>query len=189
MEVTSPLNLVSVGVGSTFTFAIPTCDELPDIMMPKMTGYEVCRIIRDLKLMNDLPVIMLTAKTQVSDLVEGFDSGANDYLTKPISKGELLTRVKTHLNLANINLASSRFVPADLLRLLKKDSIVDLNLGDQTQAAMTILFQRDFAVAAMQFDQVVRANPNDTAAILYREKSADLLVHGVPADWEGSVAT
>jgi len=111
-----------------------------DIMMPKMSGYEVCRELRKIFLPSQLPVVMLTAKNRVTDLVEGFTSGANDYLTKPFSKDELLTRIKTHLNLANINKAYGRFVPRDFLQILGKESIIDARLGDQTEVEMTIMF-------------------------------------------------
>jgi len=84
---------------------------LLDVMMPRMTGYEVCHKIRDQFPANELPVVMLTAKNQVNDLVEGFNAGANDYLTKPISKNELLARIKTHLRISTLNIAYSRFVP------------------------------------------------------------------------------
>ena len=73
---------------------------LLDIMMPMMSGYEVCKKLREKYSSNELPVIMLTAKDRVPDLIEGFDAGANDYLAKPISKGELLSRIKTHLESA-----------------------------------------------------------------------------------------
>jgi len=76
---------------------------LLDIMMPKTSGYEVCRKLREKYLVNELPVIFLTAKNQVLDLVESFSAGGNDYLTKPISKHELLSRVETHLQLLDIN--------------------------------------------------------------------------------------
>ena len=68
-------------------------------MMPKISGYEVCKEIRKKYLPSELPVIMITAKDQVSDLVEGLACGANDYLSKPFTKAELLARLKTHLNL------------------------------------------------------------------------------------------
>lgn len=113
---------------------------LLDVMMPRMSGYEVCRKIRERYPANELPILLLTAKTQLSDLVHGFDSGANDYLTKPISKPELLSRIKTHLNLSKYHIATSRFVPHELMRLLKKESIVDVKLGDQVQKTMTVLF-------------------------------------------------
>ncbi|MGK5091692.1 SpoIIE family protein phosphatase [Deltaproteobacteria bacterium TL4] len=72
---------------------------LLDVMMPRMSGYEVCQKIRESYSSIVLPVIMLTAKNQVIDLVEGFQSGANDYLTKPFHKKELLSRVQMHLQL------------------------------------------------------------------------------------------
>ncbi len=113
---------------------------LLDVMMPRMTGYEVCQKIRERFAANELPVVLLTAKNQVSDLLEGFGSGANDYLTKPIYKSELLARIKTHIYLSKINIAYSRFVPREFLRFLEKESIVDVKLGDQVQKEMTVLF-------------------------------------------------
>ncbi len=70
---------------------------LLDVMMPRMSGYEVCRELRRSHSRQELPVIFLTAKHRVSDLETGFASGANDYLTKPIGKRELLARVAAHL--------------------------------------------------------------------------------------------
>ncbi|NEO29054.1 MAG: response regulator [Symploca sp. SIO3C6] len=113
---------------------------LLDIMMPKMTGYELCKKIREQFPANELPVVLLTAKNQVSDLVEGFGVGANDYLSKPVSKHELLARIKTHLRLAKINAAYGRFVPHEFLNFLDRESIVDVQLGDQVLKEMTVLF-------------------------------------------------
>jgi sigma-B regulation protein RsbU (phosphoserine phosphatase) len=75
-------------------------DELPDVvlldvMMPEMTGYEVCQRIREKYPVQTLPVIMLTAKREEKDIVKGFQSGANDYLTKPFYQDELTSRVNT----------------------------------------------------------------------------------------------
>ena len=113
---------------------------LLDVMMPRMTGYEVTQKIRQKFPANELPILMLTAKNQVEDLVEGLNVGANDYLTKPIKKNELLARLKMHLRLSNINTAYSRFVPRQFLQLLGKESIVDVKLGDNVQQEMSILF-------------------------------------------------
>jgi len=74
-----------------------------DVMMPKMSGFEACQLIRQQYPPNQLPVILLTAKNQVADVVAGLESGANDYLTKPVSKSELLARVQTHINLMQIS--------------------------------------------------------------------------------------
>lgn len=119
---------------------------LLDVMMPKMTGLEVCQKLRDVFPATEVPILMLTAKTQIDVLVQGFGSGANDYLTKPISKNELLARIKTHLRLSHINLAYSRFVPREFLQLLNKESIIDVKLSDSVNQSMSILFSdiRDF---------------------------------------------
>ena len=113
---------------------------LLDIMMPRMSGYEVCRKIRDTYLASNLPVIMLTAKNQVSDLVEGLGVGANDYITKPFAKQELMARIKTQLSLAKINASYARFVPEEFLRQLGQEDIIEVKLGDHVQKEMTVFF-------------------------------------------------
>ncbi len=126
--------LKAIANGHTFDLV------LLDIMMPRMSGYEVCQKIRETYLPSELPVIMVTAKNQITDLLEGFSSGANDYLAKPFSKSELLARIKTHLNLHHINTAYGRFVPQEFLRSLGRESIIDVKLGDHVHDEMTILF-------------------------------------------------
>ncbi|NJL91398.1 MAG: response regulator, partial [Coleofasciculaceae cyanobacterium SM2_1_6] len=125
---------------------------LLDVVMPEMSGYELCQQIRQQFPADELPIIMLTGRGQVSDLVEGLNLGANDYLTKPISKNELLARISTQLYLSQLNLAYSRFVPRQFLQLLQKDSILDVQLGDQVQKEMSILFAdiRDFTTLSEQ---------------------------------------
>ena len=75
---------------------------LLDLMMPHMSGFEVCRKIREKFNLYEKPVLMLTARTQAMDIVDGFNSGANDYLTKPFNQSELLSRVKTLFNLKRL---------------------------------------------------------------------------------------
>lgn len=111
-----------------------------DVMMPDMSGYELCRELRKSYSGSQLPIILLTARNQTADVVEGFDCGANDYLTKPFSRTELLARVKTHVDLAKINTAYGRFVPVEFLGLLNKKSIIDIRLGEQVQKKITVLF-------------------------------------------------
>ena len=65
-----------------------------DIMLPKMDGIKVCKKIRETK---DMPVIMLTAKAQIEDKVEGLSAGADDYITKPFSFKELIARIRAVL--------------------------------------------------------------------------------------------
>ena len=72
---------------------------LLDIMMPEISGFEVCEQIRTNEKLNDLPIIFLTAKTDKESIIKGFDLGAQDYITKPFDTAELLARVRTHLEL------------------------------------------------------------------------------------------
>lgn len=68
-----------------------------DVMMPDMSGYEVCRRLRKNADTKNIPVIMFTAKTMIDDKVAGFEAGADDYLTKPTHPAELASRVKAML--------------------------------------------------------------------------------------------
>jgi signal transduction histidine kinase len=74
---------------------------LLDVMMPKMSGFEVARAIRKKYNLFEMPVILVTAKDQDKDLVEGFQSGANDYVIKPVHQDELAERINVHINLQN----------------------------------------------------------------------------------------
>ena len=68
-----------------------------DLMMPRMDGYEVTRKLRANPKTQHIPIIILTAKSQVQDKVAGFEAGANDYVTKPVMPAELIARVRVQL--------------------------------------------------------------------------------------------
>lgn len=70
---------------------------LLDLMLPGMDGYEVCRHMQRDARLNHIPVIMLTAKSAISDRVAGYERGADDYITKPFDADELLLRVRAQL--------------------------------------------------------------------------------------------
>ena len=70
---------------------------LLDIMMPEMDGWEVCRRLREL---SDVPIIFLTARTEIRDVVKGLEMGADDYIVKPYDNDELVARVRAHLRRA-----------------------------------------------------------------------------------------
>lgn len=65
---------------------------LLDLMLPKMDGLEICRQLRNLQI--HVPILMLTAKSQIEDKIKGLNSGADDYLTKPFAFEELLARIR-----------------------------------------------------------------------------------------------
>lgn len=123
---------------------------LLDVMMPGISGYEVCEKIREQFSASYLPIILLTAKNTVNELVIGFNSGANDYLTKPFSKNELLSRIKIHINLNTIHRATSKFVPSEFVKSVGKESITDVRLGDHIEKKVTVLFSdiRDYTSLA-----------------------------------------
>ena len=72
---------------------------LLDIMMPGMDGYEACKVIKSRKENENVPVLFLTALDEKKNIVKGFEAGGVDYITKPFNKDELISRVKTHLDL------------------------------------------------------------------------------------------
>ncbi|MEZ4771821.1 MAG: ATP-binding protein [Bacteroidia bacterium] len=125
---------------------------LLDVMMPRMSGYEVARKIRETYLPSELPIIMITAKNQVADLVQGLETGANDYLAKPFSKDEFLARLHTHLNLGQINRASGRFVPNEFIQTLGYKTITEVKLGDHIDREVTVFFSdiRSYTTLAEQ---------------------------------------
>lgn len=72
---------------------------LLDVMMPGLSGFEVCRIIKQQEKFRNIPVIFLTAKNEVEDIIEGFEAGAVDYIIKPFYAKEVFVRISTHLQL------------------------------------------------------------------------------------------
>lgn len=113
---------------------------LLDVMMPRMSGYEVCEKIREKYLPSELPIIMVTAKNQVQDVVHGLSLGANDYLPKPFHKEELLARIKTQLDLRRIFNVASKFIPNAFLHTLNRDRLTEVVLGDHSELEVTVLF-------------------------------------------------
>jgi len=138
---------------------------LLDIMMPGMDGYEVCKRLKGDAGTRDIPVIFLTAKAEVEDEARGLELGAVDYITKPVSPPIVVARVRNHLELktardllrahseqlelkvrertaelASLNAIYERFVPREFIKLLKKESILEIHLGDQVSQKMTVMF-------------------------------------------------
>lgn len=72
---------------------------LLDVMMPEMDGFEVCQKLKSNSTLKDIPVVFLTAKSDLEDILQGFRLGGVDYIKKPFNQDELLMRVKTHVDL------------------------------------------------------------------------------------------
>lgn len=87
-----------------------------DLMLPDMEGFDVCRLLKQKKAHAAIPVIMLTAKGQETDKVQGLELGADDYITKPFSPRELVARVKAVLRRSGKG-AEERIVLGDILTI------------------------------------------------------------------------
>ena len=75
---------------------------LLDVMMPKMSGFEVCRRLKNDPKTSDIPIIMVTALSELGDIERAINCGTDDFLSKPVNKWELVTRVKTMLKLKHL---------------------------------------------------------------------------------------
>lgn len=83
---------------------------LLDIMMPGIDGYETCRLIKEDNELAEIPIIFLSAKSEVEDKVKGFEVGAVDYLLKPFETIEVLARIKTHLSMYKLKMDLNRSI-------------------------------------------------------------------------------
>lgn len=113
-------------VGANGEEALVKLNEEPDliildIMMPKMDGFETCKLIREQKKFENTPVIFLTAKAGEVNEIKGLELGASDYIQKPISPKKLIARVKSNLRKSEI-LSSSK---TELIRI--KYGPIDIN--------------------------------------------------------------
>ncbi|HYE45168.1 MAG TPA: phosphate regulon transcriptional regulator PhoB [Caulobacter sp.] len=88
---------------------------LLDWMLPRVSGIEVCRRIRQKTETRNLPVLMLTARGEESDRIRGLDTGADDYVVKPFSMTELLARIRAVLRRIRPGLADDRLAHGDIL--------------------------------------------------------------------------
>ncbi len=106
---------------------------LLDIMMPLLDGFEVCKRLKDNEETRLIPVIIMTALGQVEDRIKGIEAGADDFLTKPVHRDELIARIRTSLRLKQtierkVNVLQgvqeylTKFVPQSVRRLLEKDA-------------------------------------------------------------------
>lgn len=95
-------------------------EERPDLivldwMLPGISGIEVCRLVRTRPESRDIPIVMLTARSEESERVRGLATGADDYLVKPFSVPELLARIKTILRRINPEAVADKLVAGDLV--------------------------------------------------------------------------
>ncbi|MFT5162228.1 MAG: signal transduction histidine kinase [Alteromonadaceae bacterium] len=107
---------------------------LLDIMMPKMSGFEVCQTLRKTYPNGQLPVIFLSVKNQIADLVHCFGVSGNDFICKPVLKHELLSRVQAHLDLLVINRDLQLKLDSHSDELQQKNALIDTTRDQLVQA-------------------------------------------------------
>ncbi len=126
-------------------------DEKPDLilldwMLPNVSGIEICRQVRARAELKDIPIIMLTARSEEDDRIRGLETGADDYLTKPFSMSELTARIRAVLRRARPTLAGDVATFRDLVldrqahRVRRGDR--DLHLGPTEFKLLDVLMQR-----------------------------------------------
>lgn len=116
-----------------------------DIMMPHMSGYEVCERIRKTYSLLELPILMLTAKSQVPDKITAFEAGANDYVTTPCDKEEFLSRVRTLAQLKSMNdevTTLNKELETKVKERTKALEIANENLSDTNHSLMEMAESR-----------------------------------------------
>lgn len=116
---------------------------LLDLMLPGMSGFEVCKNIRSTSEIDSLPIIMLTAKGEEHDVVKGLELGANDYITKPFSPKILAARIRSALRNVKNQMAKDESAPLKVhgieVHLGKHEVLVDGEKIDLTHSEFQIL--------------------------------------------------
>ena len=104
---------------------------LLDRMLPDIEGTEICKFIRSKKEIQRIPVIMLTAKGEEEDLLQGFDNGADDYLIKPFSPKELLARINALLRRSNESSVTSKLKYGNIVIIILFFQFIEYNISDK----------------------------------------------------------
>src|SRR5207247_9787197 len=103
---------------------------LLDVMMPTMDGFEVCQVLKDDPETRLIPIVMMTALGQVENRIKGIEAGADDFLTKPVHRDELMARIRTSVRLKQaienrmqllqaIRQQLAKFVPTSVQRAIE----------------------------------------------------------------------
>lgn len=134
-----------------------------DVMMPQMSGYEVCHRLREKYTLHDLPVLLVTVKNQPSDILAGFEAGANDYLPKPFNDLEMKARIQNLLDLkravhntvaAEMNFLQAQIKPHFLHNTL--NVIMSLIRTEPDKARELLMELNNYLRESFRFDETDR---------------------------------
>lgn len=144
---------------------------LLDIMMPGMSGYQVCEKLREKYNHAELPIIMLTALNQTEDRLRGFSAGANDYLSKPFNNKELSARIHAHLAVSEAE--NRRLENIELKNEIKHRTQVEANLLDAQSKLLEQLETAPEAIICVREDNKIRF-ANEAAERLFKRSQDQL---------------
>ena len=119
---------------------------IADWMMPKMSGIELCKILRSNKDTKLLPIIMLSARSEEADKSLGLDTGADDYISKPFSPMELVSRVKALIRRTNTSMSIDELIVGELkislseMQVFRNDQLI--KVGPKEFKLLTLLAER-----------------------------------------------
>ena len=134
---------------------------LLDIMMPELSGIQLCRIVRADPMMKDIPVIFLSARGEVEDRIKGLEAGAEDYLSKPFNTNELLLRVSKMLSRSG-----SRTLPARQSRIEIAGVLIDEDLHQLTVGGKNvILTATEFRLLKLLMERKGRVQTRDNLLV------------------------
>ena len=126
-------------------------EKIPDLilldwMLPDLSGIKICQYLKQDKTVKDIPIIMLTAKGEEEDKIKGFNTGAEDYMTKPFSFPELLVRIKSLLKRVKPNIVSDEAIYLDLkidrvsMKVSRNEK--EINLGPKEYKLLNFLIKQ-----------------------------------------------
>ena len=114
-------------------------------MLPKVSGIQVCRQLRRSKMTREIPIVMLTARSEESDKIRGLDIGADDYISKPYSIKELLARVRAGMRRPSASVISDQLIVGKIAVDLQKHIVaidgLQVNLGPTEYRLLVTLMQ------------------------------------------------
>jgi DNA-binding response OmpR family regulator len=161
---------------------------ITDLMMPEMDGVELCRNLRNDERVNHIPVIMLTAKAEIEDKIQGLETGADDYLTKPFNSKELIIRTKNLIDRRNklrekyahqifSDTVTSKVQSADEKFLEQVRKVIEKNISDCNFDVNS--FYPEMGMSRMQLFRKLKAllnqTPNELIRNLRLQRAAQLI--------------
>ena len=136
-----------------------------DLIMPEIDGFEVCRRIRQVQDKRQLPIIIVTSKSETGEILKGFEAGANDYVSKPFDRKELLARSKTLIELKQAIASNERMKE----HLSKLNLFLQMHIHDLKNPLISIVLAAKKMVEKREFDTNLMAGIVDNSETIISE--------------------